>query len=120
VSKIKSKQVAITDRIRIPKGVRSRFTPMQTVVLAAIYRAGEDNHYRTLTIAHLAQRAGVNMRSVRQAILLAGELGVLEIAVDHEGNPTIVRNVAIKAKLARTESRSTARPPRGRAISFPG
>jgi hypothetical protein len=101
MSKIKSKQIAVIDRIRIPKRLRSLFTPAQTVVMAAIYHAGEDNHCRTLTIPRLAQRVGMNMQFVRQAILLAGELGVLELAIDHQGNPTIVRNVAIKAKAIR-------------------
>ena len=52
-----------------------------------------------LTVSQIAQRAGISIGTVRGAIVLAAELGVLDIIVDHEGKPTVIRNVAIKAKM---------------------
>jgi hypothetical protein len=98
---IKIKQVAITDKVRIPKGVRSLFTQAQTMVLAVIYLGSEADLCK-LTITQIAQHAGISIGTVRGAIVLAAELGVLDIVVDHDGKPTVIRNVAIKAKVKRS------------------
>ena len=93
----KGKQVAITDKIKIPKGLRSQFTPAQMIVLAVVYLGCKADHHCKLTVSQVAQRAGISILTVCRAIVRAGELGVLDVIVNDEGRPTVIRNVAIKA-----------------------
>jgi hypothetical protein len=100
MKKTGGEQIAITDKIKIPKGIRSLFTPAQIMVLAVVYLGCKADLCK-LTVTQIAQRAGINIARVRKAIVLAAQLGVLDVIVDDEGKPIVIRNIAIMAMVKR-------------------
>jgi hypothetical protein len=100
MKKARGEQIAITDKIKIPKGIHSLFTPAQIMALAVVYLGCKADLCK-LTVTQIAQRAGINIARVRKAIVLAAQLGVLDVIVDDEGKPIVIRNIAIMAMVKR-------------------